>query len=112
VLPKELEVIAEQLARRPGPLLSLDEIADALGTLSVTAEEIDSLFVALESRGKQIGDPELGPASAALPRVLATARQMRVELGRAPNATEIAERSGLAVDAVRRALWFARILQR
>jgi hypothetical protein len=112
VLPKELRTIAEDLARCEERTLSLDQIADALGTLSVTAEEIDALFSLLEERGKVIGDPELGPASASLPQVLTAARQLRVVLGRAPNAAEIAEQSGLSLESVRRALWFARILQR
>jgi hypothetical protein len=111
-LRPELLVTAERLAACVDPELSLDAIAEALGTLAIDSDEIEALFVWLEAHGKTIGEYGVGLASAALPQVLATARAMRAELGRTPTPKEIAARSSLGEDAVRRALLFAKILQR
>ena len=111
VLRSELREVAEKLVAEGGKVLSLDEIAEALGTLAVDSDEIDALFSWLQARGRTVGDATLGPASNALPQVLTTARALRAELGRTPKPAEIAARSGLGEDAVRRALLFAKILQ-
>lgn len=112
MLRPELVAVAQTLLEQDGGTISLDRIADALGQLPVDSAEIDALFAWLEERGRVIGDASVGVASAALPKVLATARTLRGELGRVPKAQEIAERAGLEPDAVRRALLFAKILQR
>ena len=112
MLRRELLVIARALHERGDEALSLDHIAEALGTLRVTSDEIDALFSWLEARGRQVGTPSGRGASELLAEVLAVARGLRQELGRAPQPREIAERSSLSLDAVQRALWFARILQR
>lgn len=92
--------------------LSLDHVAEALGTQRVTPDEIDALITWLEAHGRPIEDPIGRGAAQLLEQVLLTARSLRAELGRVPAAQEIAERAELSPEAVRRALWFARILQR
>ena len=93
--------------------LSLDDVADAIGTRRVSTDEIEELFGWLETRGRVIDGRPTGPGAAALlGQVLGAARALRAELGRAPQPREIAARAGLSLEAVQRALWFARILQR
>jgi hypothetical protein len=112
VLRPELARIAEALSGTPGQALSLDQIADALGSMRISADEIDALFAWLEARGHVVGAASGPGAAELLTQVLSAARGLRAELGRAPQPREIAERSALSLDAVQRALWFARILQR
>jgi hypothetical protein len=112
VLRPELLDIARALLERGGEAISLDDVAEALGTLRVTPDEIEALFSWLEARGREVGTPVGRGAASLLGEVLAVARVLRQELGRAPDPREIAERSALPLDAVRRALWFAQILQR
>jgi hypothetical protein len=112
VLRPELLVIARALLEREDQVLSLDHVAEALGTLRVTTDEIDALFSWLEAQGRQVGTTSGRGSSALLGEVLAVARSLRQELGRAPHPREIAERSSLSLEAVQRALFFARILQR
>ncbi len=121
MLRPELLQIAQSLLEREGEI-SLDQVAEAIGTTRITPDEIDALFSWLEARGREVGgceararevgSPAGRGASALLQEVLRVARSSRLELGRAPHPREIAERSGLPLDAVQRALWFARILQR
>ena len=112
MLRPELLAVAERLLAQGGDAVSLDQIADALESLLVDSDEIDALFTWLEERGRTIGDTQPGPASAALPQVLTAARALRTALGRVPTPTEIATHAGLSEGAVRRALLFAKILQR
>lgn len=111
MLRPELQAIAQTLLQCEGEI-SLDQVAEAIGTLRITPDEIDALFSWLEARGREVGAPAGRSASALLQDVLLVARSLRAELGRAPHPREIAERSALPLDAVQRALWFARILQR
>jgi Sigma-70 region 3 len=104
--------VAEALLRVPADVLSLDQVAEAIGTRRVTPDEIDALFEWLEAHGRSIGDPVGQGAAALLNEVLAAARSLRAELGRAPHPREIADETSLSIAAVQRALWFARILQR
>lgn len=111
-LRPELLAIAQRLSASDVPVLPLDRVAEQVGAVLISSDEIDALFAWLEARGFTIGDPAAGPASSALPQVLAAARALRSELSRTPNAREIAARAGLSLDAVQQALLFARILQR
>jgi hypothetical protein len=111
VLRPELQLIAQALLQREGEI-SLDHLAEAIGTLRITPDEIDALLGWLEAQGREVGAPAGRAVSALLHDVLRVARSLRLELGRAPHPREIAERSALPLDAVQRALWFARILQR
>jgi DNA-directed RNA polymerase specialized sigma subunit len=51
-------------------------------------------------------------ARESLSRVLASARALKSELGRAPSPDEIARHAGLSRDSVRLALLYARTLSR
>jgi Sigma-70 region 3 len=112
VLRAELLTIAETLLRREVGELTLDHVAEAIGTLRVTPEEIGALFDWLEAKGRPVADPSGPGAAELLGQVLRTARSLRLELGRAPQPREIAERAQLSLELVQRGLWFARILQR
>jgi hypothetical protein len=112
VLRPELLSVGEALLAIAVDKLSLDQVAEAIGTLRVTPDEIDELIYWLELHGRPIADPIGKSAAALLGEVLVVARTLRAELGRSPQPREIAERGGLAPEAVQRALWFARILQR
>lgn len=112
MLRPELRAIADHLLSLQVPALSLDHVAEAIGTLRVTPDEIGELFDALEARGRRVDDVQGPGAAELLGQVLSTARALRAELGRAPQPREIAQRSGLALELVQRGLWFARILQR
>lgn len=105
-------VVARTLLTVDAETLSLDDVADALGAIRVTPAEIESLLDFLEAQGRPIADPDGPSVSTLLHDVLVTARALRAELGRAPRPEEIAAGSSLSVEAVKRALWFARILQR
>jgi Sigma-70 region 3 len=111
-LRPELMLVAQALLALEADVLSLNHVGDAIGTLRVTPDEIDALFGWLEAQGRPIGDPVGKGAAELLGEVLAAARTLRGELGRAPQPQEIAERTALAPEAIQRALWFARILQR
>lgn len=112
MLGPELIAVGEALLAVEGEKLTLDQVAEAIGTRRVTPDEIDELIYWLERHGRPIADPIGKSAAALLAEVLAAARTLRAELGRSPQPREIAERSGLSLEAVQRALWFARILQR
>ena len=60
----ELRAVGEALLRHSEEELSLDLIAEELGTLNVDSEEIDGLFAFLEERGRRIGEGSIGKASA------------------------------------------------
>ncbi len=105
-------LVARALAALEAEVLSLDHVGDAIGTLRVTPDEIDELFSWLEAQGRVIGDPVGRGSMELLAEVLTQGRELRLELGRAPQPQEIVARSGLSPAAVQRALWFARILQR
>jgi hypothetical protein len=112
VLRPELMAVARALLNVEVDVFSLDHVAEAIGTLRVTPDEIDELIAWLEARGRTVGDPVGRGAAELLAEVLSAARALRAELGRAPQPREIAARSGLSLEGVQRALWFARILQR
>lgn len=112
VLRPELMTVAEALLALEVEVLSLDHIGAALGAMRVTPDEIDELLHWLERHGRPIGDPPEQGAAALLTEVLSIARRLRAELGRPPQPREIAERGALSIEAVQRALWFARVLQR
>ena len=110
-LRPELRAVVSGLLKRPGATLSLDDIAEAIGDLLVSAEEIDEILTAIEAKRSVDADPPLG-ARESLARVLASARALKQELGRAPAPSEIEQHSGLSAASVRLALLYARTLQR
>jgi hypothetical protein len=92
--------------------ISLDEIGEALGVMAITAEEIDVLVTTLESRGRRVVGPSGGGGESRLKVVLATARQLRLELSRAPNPREIATRASMTEQEVRHALALAKVISK
>jgi hypothetical protein len=110
-LRPELRKIVDQLLSRPGNELSLDEIAETIGAIEISSEEIEAIFVELENANRRVLEAPVS-AKESLGRVLRSARALRAELGRSPSATEIAEHAGLSQSSVRLALLFARTLQR
>ncbi len=106
-----LQQVVDELLRRPERALSLDVIADAIGAMVITSDEIGLILDELEASGRAIAE---GPIAAreSLTKVLHSARRLKNVLGRSPNSSEIAADSGLSVEAVRLALLFAQMLQR
>jgi hypothetical protein len=112
MLRPELMSVARALLTVEAEALSLDHVAEALGSLRVTPDEIEALIDWLEGHGRPMLEPVRPPAATTLNDVLVAARSLREELGRTPQPREIAARAALSLEAVKRALWFARILQR
>ena len=110
-LKPELAQVLSELLARPERTHSLDGVADAIGTLLVTADEIGELLDALESAGHSVA-PVTTSARESLTVVLGGARKLKSDLGRNPTSLELAAHTGLSPDAVRLALLYARILQR
>lgn len=100
--------------REPGArLLSLDRVAEVIGTMAVSADEIELLVSALEAEGRTVVDAhDVRSPKDDLKLVLPAARALAVELGRKPTLAELAVRSGLSEDAVRAALRFAEVMGR
>jgi DNA-directed RNA polymerase sigma subunit (sigma70/sigma32) len=92
--------------------VTLDALGEALGARAVSHAEIDAMIAALEARGVKVVAPEGGGGEERLRVVVATARALVAELGRKPRPAEIAARSGLSEDEVRRALALAQVIQR
>jgi hypothetical protein len=105
------EVVGRLLTGRTASLVSLDEVADAIGAAAVTMPEIEAIFDALEAAGYPVeAEPKHPPA--ALARVLSTVRSFSAVSGRRPSVPEIAQHSGLSLGEVRFALLYARVLTR
>lgn len=112
-LRPELRAIVDALLATGQKTLSLDALGDALGARAASADEIDAMMRALEAEGRVISgseDPNVRGEDR-LKQVLASARVLRAELGRAPKPAEIAAHAGLDEDAVRHALGLARTMQ-
>lgn len=103
--------ILEQLLATHGSVVSLDDVAEAVGAAAVTFEDIEAVFDGLEAAGRRV-DSEVKDPPAALARVLATARSFSAASGRRPTLPELAEHSGLSLGEVRFALLYARVLVR
>jgi hypothetical protein len=110
-LRPELRAVVSGLLQRPDATLNLDDIAEAIGDLLVSTDEIDEIFSAIEAKRSVDAEPPVG-ARESLARVLASARALKQELGRAPAPSEIEQHSGLSAASVRLALLYARTLQR
>jgi Sigma-70 region 3 len=92
--------------------VSLDQIGDAIGTIAITAEEIERLIDALEAKGRRVSGPSGGGGESRLKVVIATARALTAELGRKPSPAEIASRTELTETDVRYALALAKVIAR
>jgi hypothetical protein len=109
-LRPELRRVADDLLAR-GRSLTLDEVAEAIGELAISSDEIDELLSEVEAHAEVDSAPPVA-ARESLSRVLASARTLKSELARAPSPDEIAKHSGLSRDSVRLALLYARTLAR
>ncbi|MFO0644381.1 MAG: sigma-70 domain-containing protein [Polyangiaceae bacterium] len=100
--------------RAPGArLLSLDRVAEAIGTVAVSADEVEVLVSALEAEGRTVVDADdVRSPKDDLALVLPAARALSKELGRKPTVAELAERTGISAEAVGRALRFAEVMAR
>lgn len=92
--------------------VSLDQMGDALGTHSISTDDVDEIMMALEKAGRRVVGPEGGGGEDRLRIVVTTARALVAELGRKPKVEEIAARSGLSADEVRQALALSQVMQR
>ena len=113
-LRAELRMVVNRLlvASEKSREVSLDEIGEALGTLSASYTEIEAMIVLLEAKRRRVAAPAGGDGEAHLGRVVSAAKTLSARLGRRPNVTEIASLAGLSVEQVKHALVLARIMQR
>jgi len=113
-LRRDLRNVADRLLRESedSRAVTLDQIGEALGVLAVSADEIDALMRALEEAGRRIDAPDGQHGESRLRTVIATARELRTELGRAPRASEIAARAKMPIEHVEHALALAKVMQR
>jgi hypothetical protein len=114
MLRPELVLVIDGLLadKPPKSAIELDAIGVALGARAVGSDEIDAILTLIEKRGHRIVTRKGGGGEATLKTVLTTARTLKSELGRVPNAAEIAERTKLRLIDVQHALSLARIMQR
>jgi DNA-directed RNA polymerase specialized sigma subunit len=107
-LPAPLQEIFDAIMTAHPQGLTLDELSEELSTRPVTYADIDAIIGALEDAGIDLEAPERAARPEELSRVLAAARALSAETGRRPSAEEIAERTGLTAEAVRRSLQLGR----
>jgi biotin operon repressor len=111
--PELLRVVVALCSARPtGEAVSLDELGDALGTLSVSTDEIGLVMDALEARGLRVEAPAGGGLELHLRSVVLAAGALRATLTRRPTVREVAEHAGITERDVRHALALLRIMQR
>jgi len=113
-LPPSLEpVLAELLTASTGTRrVTLDEMGDAIGDVSVSTDDVDALITALEGAGRNVVGPEGARGVEGLRRVLPAARLLAADLGRKPTVPELVARTGLSEEEVRRALALGRVMGR
>lgn len=113
VLRSQLQSVLDELLAHsaPGAVVSLDAIGQALGTMSVSIDEIDALLTGLESAGRRVGGADRADPKADLRSVMAAAHAMRSE-GEAPTVEKLARRAGIAEERVRTALRLGQIMGR
>ena len=113
-LRRELRAIVDALLAASADTreIRLDAIGNAIGARAVTAVEIEAMMTALEASGRRVVSPEGGAGEERLKAVIAAARALAPELGRAATVAEIAARSGLSTGEVRHALALAKVMQR
>jgi hypothetical protein len=92
--------------------IALDHIGHALGTLSVSTDDIDGIFKQLEGAGRRVVAPPGGGGEARLKRVIDAARALKQESATRPSLSAVGERAGLTRDEVLNALFLLRIMQR
>jgi hypothetical protein len=110
MLRPDLRGVVDGLLASDKTELTLDAVAEAIGVLKVSAEEIGAVFDALEAAGRRVMDAPLG-ARESLSRVLRAARELKQQ-GRAASPPDIAAHAGISLDSVHLALLFAQTLTR
>lgn len=116
-LRPELVAIVDALLEDKAPKspIELDSIGEAIGARAVSSDEIDAMLTLIEKRGHKTvtrAGGRGGRGEATLKTVLTTARALKIELGRVPTPSEVAEKSSLPLIDVHHALSLARIMQR
>jgi hypothetical protein len=113
VRPVVESILVELLGRhKKDRRVHLNDIAEAIGDRSLTYDEVEGLVTCLEAEGLEVGEPLDERDVSVMKDVLASARHLRVALGRSPKVDEIANASGHPARAVRRALENGRSLAR
>ncbi len=92
--------------------VELDAIGAALGTMSVSTDDIDALMRELEARGREISTPSGGGAEQHLSRVVAAARKLKATRSRRPTLAEVAAEAELSSAQVLITLALLRVMQR
>lgn len=92
--------------------VELDAIGAALGSTSVSTDDIDALMRELEAHGREIAAPSGGGAERNLGGVVAAVRALKVTLARKPTLAEVAAQAELSVEQVLLALALLRVMQR
>jgi hypothetical protein len=98
--------------RAPGSALSIDALGDAIGARSVSTQDLELLFDALEVRGIEVSAPRGLPLEACLGRVVMASAALQRSHGRRPTLAEVASHAELDETDVRHALALLRIMQR
>lgn len=111
--PVELEAVIEELLRssEPGGEVSLDRVGEAIGTMAVSVDEIETVLTALESAGRSVVGTEGTDPKADLRDVMSAARSLR-DGGVAPTIPELARRTGMSEARVRTALLLGQVIGR
>lgn len=111
-LRPEIAAIADALLRTHPETIPLDAVGGALGALSVSPDEIDHLIAHLEAAGRRVEQSIAGSGTEKLQKVIAAARVLANQTGRAATRREIASHAGLTEDEVAHALSLAKVMQR
>lgn len=92
--------------------VALDQIGEAIGTVAVSTDEIEQLFVALERDGRSVIAPSGGDGERLLGRVISSARELKRGPPRKLTIEEVALHAGLTREQVISALALLHIMQR
>lgn len=113
-LRADLQAVVTRLLQssQPKSAIALDALGQAIGTLAISTEEIEAIFVQLEVAGRHVSAPPGGGGEARLKRVIDAARALKAESAGRPPLSEVAQRAGLTRDEVLGALFLLRIMQR
>jgi hypothetical protein len=111
--PELTPILTTLLAASAASLkVDLDAIGAALGTLSVSTDDIDALLSALERRGREVVAPTGGGAEQHLRQVVAAARRLKSAFACRPTLAEVAEEAKLSSEETLVALALLRVMQR
>ncbi|MCA9619990.1 MAG: hypothetical protein KC731_13285 [Myxococcales bacterium] len=105
-----LREVIDQLLQRHAETarVDLNDIDEVIGLRAVSYEDVELVIQELEARGCSVGGEPTVREMDLLRHVLAAARRLRQELGRAPTSEEVAEAAKKPLYVVRRALENAR----